>query len=93
LSYLKRFPLDELKIDRSFIIGTPSEDDDTLITTAIISLAHGLRLRVVAEGVENPAQLNFLSQQGCDEYQGYLFSKPLFQEEFTALLQGDAGNN
>jgi predicted signal transduction protein with EAL and GGDEF domain len=87
LSYLKRFPLDELKIDRSFIIGIPTEDDDTLITTAIISLAHGLGLRVVAEGVEYPEQLDFLSQQGCDEYQGYLFSKPLFNDEFVALLQ------
>jgi EAL domain-containing protein (putative c-di-GMP-specific phosphodiesterase class I) len=87
LSYLKRFPLDELKIDRSFIIGIPTKNDDILITTAIISLAHGLGLQVVAEGVENPKQLSFLSQQSCDEYQGFLFSKPLFKDEFTALLQ------
>lgn len=87
LSYLKRFPLDELKIDRSFIVGIPEEKDAALIASAIISLAHGLGLQVVAEGVENPEQLAFLRQHGCDEYQGYLFSKPVFAPEFTALLR------
>jgi diguanylate cyclase (GGDEF)-like protein len=77
LGYLRRFPIDRLKIDRSFIDDVPSSQHDATITRAIISLAHNLGLSVIAEGVETPAQLAFLAANGCDEIQGYLLSKPL----------------
>ncbi|MDO6440944.1 EAL domain-containing response regulator [Marinobacter sp. 2_MG-2023] len=77
LSYLKRFPISELKIDRSFLLGISTEDDDRSIVQAIITLAHSLNQRVVAEGVEEKIQLEFLQQNGCDVIQGYYFSKPL----------------
>jgi diguanylate cyclase len=83
LSYLDRFPLDELKIDRSFIARITRADDRASIVTAIIAMAHSLDLRVVAEGVENEAQLAFLKMHRCDEYQGYLKAKPLPAEEFA----------
>ena len=87
LSYLKRFPLDELKVDRSFIKDIPEDADDMAIVTAILAMASSLGLSVVAEGVEEEAQLAFLRELGCDEYQGFLFSKPLPVDEFTTLLQ------
>ncbi len=87
LSYLKRFPLDELKIDRSFLIELGTDPDDAAIVTAIIAMAHSLGLRVVAEGVETRTQLGFLSKKGCDQCQGYLFSKPIGAEELTVLMQ------
>lgn len=83
LSYLHRFPLDEIKIDRSFVIEIQQPQQLSAIITAIIAMAHSLRLRVVAEGVETETQLAFLRSQGCDEYQGYLRSKPVPAEEFT----------
>jgi diguanylate cyclase (GGDEF)-like protein len=83
LSYLDRFPLDELKIDRSFIARISRADDRASIVSAIIAMAHSLDLRVVAEGVENEAQLAFLKVHHCDEYQGYLKAKPLPAEEFA----------
>ena len=87
LAYLKRFPIDRLKIDRSFISDLPGDADDAAITRSIIAMAHGLRLKVLAEGVETDAQLEFLRQHGCDEMQGYLHGKPMPVEQFTALLQ------
>jgi EAL domain-containing protein (putative c-di-GMP-specific phosphodiesterase class I) len=83
LAYLKRFPIDTIKIDRSFIQGLPGDSDDATLTQAIIAMAHSLRLKTVAEGVETPEQLEFLRKHGCDEIQGYYFSQPL---PFAALL-------
>ena len=77
LAYLKRFPLDALKIDRAFIRDVTTDPDDASIALAIISLAHSLKLKVVAEGVETESQLAFLSTHGCDEMQGYYFARPL----------------
>ncbi len=87
LSYLKRFPLDELKIDRSFVQGVPEDGDDAAIVTAIVGMTHSLGLKVVAEGVETPEQLAFLRGLGCDEYQGYLCSKPVAADEWAGLLE------
>ena len=86
LSYLKRFPIDTLKVDRSFVCDIPSDTDDMLITTGIIGLAHSLGIQVVAEGVETAAQLSFLRAQNCDAMQGYYFSKPLPASAFAQLL-------
>ncbi|HEV7391961.1 MAG TPA: EAL domain-containing protein, partial [Burkholderiales bacterium] len=86
LSYLKRFPIDSLKIDRSFVTGLPEDQDDASIAHAVITMAHALRLKVVAEGVENKAQLDFMAANGCDEMQGFYFSRPLPAEECTQLL-------
>ncbi len=86
LSYLKRLPLDTLKIDRSFIKDTPHDPDDTTITSAIIAMAHRLNLEIVAEGIETAVQRDFLQQQGCQMGQGLLFSKPLPPEMFAELI-------
>jgi len=86
LSYLRRFPIDTLKIDRSFIEHIADHADGTAIAQTIIVLAHNLKMNVVAEGVEQPAQLRFLSDQGCDAMQGYYFSKPLPADELTPRL-------
>jgi diguanylate cyclase (GGDEF)-like protein len=87
MSYLRRFPIDKLKIDRVFINEIVSRPEDASIVRAIVSLAHSLRLKVVAEGVETPAQLDFLRTTGCDEYQGYHFSRPLPAAEFERLIR------
>ncbi len=87
LNYLKRFAADELKIDRSFIRDITTDADDAMITRTIIDLAHNLRMRVVAEGVESEAQLAFLLRNNCDEMQGYYYSKPLPVDSCTALLK------
>jgi diguanylate cyclase len=87
MSYLRRFPIDKLKIDRVFIDEIVSRPEDASIVRAIVSLAHSLHLKVVAEGVETPAQLYFLKTAGCDEYQGYHFSRPLPAAEFERLVR------
>ncbi|MDB6083079.1 MAG: sensory box protein/response regulator, partial [Gammaproteobacteria bacterium] len=87
MSYLRRFPIDKLKIDRIFIDEIASRPEDASIVRAIVSLAHSLKLKVVAEGVETPAQLEFLKLAGCDEYQGYHFSRPLPAPEFERLIR------
>jgi diguanylate cyclase (GGDEF)-like protein/PAS domain S-box-containing protein len=86
LAYLKRFPLDALKIDRTFVRDLPDDPDDAAITKAVIRLAHSLNLKVVAEGVENIAQLRELELYDCDEIQGYYVSRPLPATDCTALL-------
>ncbi|MES2898775.1 MAG: EAL domain-containing protein [Pseudomonadota bacterium] len=86
LAYLKRFPIDKLKIDIAFVREVTSNPDDAAIVLAIINMAHSLKLQVVAEGVERDAQLAYLRRHGCDEMQGYYFSKPLPELEFEQLL-------
>jgi diguanylate cyclase (GGDEF)-like protein len=86
LSYLKRLPLDALKIDQSFVRDVTTDPDDAALVMAIVTLAHNLRLHVVAEGVENEEQLRFLHLLRCDEVQGYLFSRPVTAAELPALL-------
>ena len=86
LAYLKSFPINILKIDRSFIMDIPGDAGDVAITMAVISMAHNLGMKVTAEGVETREQFEFLRKQGCDEIQGYYFSKPLPVEQVTALL-------
>jgi diguanylate cyclase (GGDEF)-like protein len=86
LAYLKRFPIDSVKIDRSFIRGLPGDADDAAITEAIIAMAHSLRLKVIAEGVESEAQLAFLRGRGCDEIQGFYLGRPVPEDELLKML-------
>jgi EAL domain-containing protein (putative c-di-GMP-specific phosphodiesterase class I) len=90
LSYLKQFPVDKLKIDRSFIRDIAVDPDDAAITNAIISMARSMHLKVIAEGVENEVQLSFLREHECDQIQGYYFSKPVPADEATSI-QFDQG--
>jgi len=87
LSYLKRFPIDALKIDRSFIDEITTDVDDATITLAVIGMAHSLGLKVVAEGVETEAQIAFLSANGCDEAQGYYFARPQPAGELARVVR------
>jgi len=87
LAYLKRFPVQQLKIDRSFVQDVPSNDSDNQLVGTMISMAHGLRLHVVAEGVEMPDQEAFLGSLGCDVAQGFLYSRPLPASQITQLLR------
>jgi diguanylate cyclase (GGDEF)-like protein len=87
LAYLKRFPIDTLKVDRSFIRDIPTDSGDMKITRAIIAMSHGLRLKVVAEGVETSEQLAFLRNERCDAVQGYLLYRPLPEHEVAAVLE------
>jgi diguanylate cyclase (GGDEF)-like protein/PAS domain S-box-containing protein len=89
LSYLRQFPVSKLKIDRSFIRDVAVNPDDAAITTAIISMAKSLNLRVIAEGVEDEAQMSFLRAHQCDEIQGYYFSKPLAVDKVADKLRGN----
>jgi EAL domain-containing protein (putative c-di-GMP-specific phosphodiesterase class I) len=82
LAYLKRFPVDTIKIDRSFVRGIPADQEDVAIVTGVIAMARGLGLKVVAEGVESQDQLAFLRDRGCDYIQGFHISEPLPAEEF-----------
>jgi diguanylate cyclase (GGDEF)-like protein len=92
LAYLKRFPIDTLKVDRSFIRDIPADSGDMKITRAIIAMAHSLKLKVVAEGVETAEQLEFLRSQHCDAGQGYFFYRPLPENEVTRILSLDRQN-
>ncbi|HEU0186740.1 MAG TPA: EAL domain-containing protein [Gallionellaceae bacterium] len=91
LSYLKLFPIDKLKIDQSFVRGIGKDSDDASLIRAIIAIARSLRLAVIAEGVETKEQLDYLSQQGCDQMQGYYFSHPLPAAELPGVLQSRLG--
>jgi len=87
LSYLKKFKVSKLKIDQSFVRDITDDPEDKAIVTAIINMASSLGIRTIAEGVETSGQLSFLRLQGCDEVQGYYFSKPLLAEQFEAYLR------
>jgi EAL domain-containing protein (putative c-di-GMP-specific phosphodiesterase class I) len=87
LSYLRRFPLDALKIDRSFVATLDSSDEHCELVKTIISLAHNLGIEVVAEGVETVSQLRRLTELGCEYAQGYLFSEPLSEEAADRLVE------
>lgn len=91
LGYLKRFPIDKLKIDQSFVRDITTDPDDRAMVAAIIVMAHQLNIRVVAEGVETEAQLGFLSEHGCDEYQGYFFSRPVPPDELAVKFYSRIG--
>ena len=90
LASLKRFPIDELKIDRSFVQSVPEDPDDVAIVNTIILIGHTLGMTVVAEGVETSEQLAFLEGRGCDAYQGYLRSKPVSPAELERLLRAQS---
>jgi ammonium transporter, Amt family len=89
MSYLKRFPIDTLKIDRAFVAECDVNAEDAAICTAILSLARGLGLKTLAEGVETPGQLEFLRREGCQFYQGFFFRRPMPVEEVERLLAED----
>ena len=90
LRYLKNFPLDQLKIDQSFLKDIPSNPDNTAIVASFIPMTHSLGLTVVADGVESAEQLEFLKDRGCDEYQGGLLSKPIQAADFLSMITKDA---
>lgn len=87
LAYLKKFPITTLKIDRSFVIGVPDDENDCAIAQAIVTMGKQLRQEIVAEGVETLAQMSFLRGLGCDQLQGYLFSPPIAAEEFERMVR------
>jgi EAL domain-containing protein (putative c-di-GMP-specific phosphodiesterase class I) len=87
LSYLQKFPVDAVKIDQSFVRQISTAGDDTTIVKAIIGMARGLKLRVIAEGVETPEETAFLRAYRCEEAQGYYFSRPVPAQQFAMLLR------
>ena len=89
LSYLRQFSLDRLKIDRAFVKDVP-DSDDGVIASSIVALGKAVGLKVLAEGVETTEQLEYLKSLDCDEYQGYLFSRPLSASEFESLVVNEA---
>ena len=86
LNYLKRLPIECLKIDKSFIQDIANDSDDRAIISAVTAMAHKMRMKVIAEGVETEEQLSFLRLTGCDEMQGFLYSRPLPAEEYRELM-------
>jgi len=86
-SYLRKFPFDALKVDRSFINEICTNTDNAMILSALINIGKSLRHRVVAEGVETEEQLHFLEKEGCSEGQGFYFSRPVIAEKFAEFLQ------
>ncbi len=87
LAYLRRMPIDKIKIDRSFITDMAGSDSDMMIVKTMITLAHGLGKRILAEGVEDENQLGLLKRMSCDAVQGYLIAKPLAENDFLELLR------
>ena len=87
LGYLKRFPINNLKVDRSFVRDLPHSSDDIAITRAVIAMAHSLRMNVIAEGVEEKAQFDVLRKEGCDEFQGYLCRPPLTEDDLIRFVR------
>jgi EAL domain-containing protein (putative c-di-GMP-specific phosphodiesterase class I) len=87
IGHLKRFPIDSLKIDRTFVRDLPDDANDAAITRAVIAMAHALSIRVIAEGVERQAQLDLLRAEGCDEFQGYLCQPPLTEAELVRFVR------
>ena len=92
LASIRNFPFDCIKIDRAFVREIPQNADDAALTAAIILMAQSLRLKIVAEGVETPAQLSFLADHGCHEYQGFLFRKPEPAQQLAAFLRENAAD-
>ena len=93
LAQLKRFPIDTLKVDRSFIRDIPGDSEDKAITEAIIAMGKSLSLTIVAEGVETQEQQTFLREHACDQMQGYYFSRPVVAAEFAKLLRDNAARD
>ena len=89
LSYLQQFPINTLKIDRSFVGDIRADASDASIINAIVAMARGLKLDLIAEGVENRTQLRYLHSQGCSEVQGYIFSPPVPADQVQQLLRED----
>jgi EAL domain-containing protein (putative c-di-GMP-specific phosphodiesterase class I) len=87
MSLMKQFPIDTIKVDRSFVRDLPRNSEDQAITQAIISMGKALGMTVIAEGVETPEQELFLRDHGCDEMQGFLFSKPVLPQQLADLLR------
>ena len=93
LASLKRLPADTLKIDRAFVRDIPNDPDDMAIARAIIAMGRQLQLKTIAEGVETDAQKRFLSEEGCDYFQGFLFSRPLPVDAVESLWRGEVHAN
>ena len=93
LAYLKRLPIDKLKIDQAFIRGLPDDDEDAGISRAVIALAKSLNLRIIAEGVETKEQRDFLIENNCENIQGYFYAKPVPAHEFEKILKNGFGSN